>query len=307
MDLKQKDLRNVAEAVERKIGWLRLEPGGTMEIRLLSVVTEDVWDEFQKLIGTQARIRPYLLDFMALESEFQAVIRAHVEYAEGIALSVNPAFWPLSHQFVQLVQVQRHVSNFLGSASAFRERMSTRLRSEGRASLSAEIVQHTNDLYDRNFAYRLMYNLRNYAQHHDLPIGVTNVNIANVSGSERDVAVKFAIDGKELLKSTRIQAKVRSEIEALHDPHIELLAATRTFFQCHVLLMRHWLLANQETFRGAFQYKSAVERTLVLPEGALPVIFEGEMPNPSIRHFAFDELDLWTSLSERLLEDPILT
>lgn len=291
---------------ERRFGWIRMESGGTMEVRLLSTVTEEAWDEFQTLVGAQARLRPYLLDFLALECEYKALTDVHVEFAEGIALSANPAFWPPAEQFLRSVQVQRHVSNFLASASAFRDRMAARLAEDGRSGVRDEIRQQTRELYDQNFSYRLMYNLRNYAQHHDLPIDVTNLHIANVSGQERTVTVTFAIKADTLLRSSRIQPKVVSELQSLPDPDIPLNPVARTYFLCHVLLMRRWLAAHASSFRNMLEYRSAVQRTLRLPEGAIPMIFEGEMPNPTFRHFAFDELDLWADMADRLQKEPAI-
>jgi hypothetical protein len=62
----------------------------------------------------------------------------------------------------------------LAAASAFRDRAGTRLREQyGPDSMhSKQLKAAIRSAYDASLAYRLLYNLRNYAQHHDSPLSV---------------------------------------------------------------------------------------------------------------------------------------
>jgi hypothetical protein len=70
-------------------------------------------------------------------------------------------------------QANRHLLNVLTSLRTFLDHTETRLkRTYGKASAEVETFKRaTSREYDRRFAYRFLYRLRNYAQHCGLPVG----------------------------------------------------------------------------------------------------------------------------------------
>ncbi len=70
-------------------------------------------------------------------------------------------------------EANRHLLNVLTSLRTFLDHAETRLkRTYGKGSAEvAEFKRATSQEYDRRFAYRFLYRLRNYAQHCGLPVG----------------------------------------------------------------------------------------------------------------------------------------
>lgn len=291
---------------EKRFGYILPISRDTFDAKVVARLVEDAsWDEFRTLTKVVEDLRPTAIDFLSLEQEYEEFSRAHIDVANAWA-ETNVAEIAGSHIGGAYVTAQRRLSNFLGAASSFRSRVQTRLEAPPSiGGITAKAWQHQiSKIYDASFAYRLLYNLRNYAQHHDSPVSLIPVKGVRDADGSMSFDVKLMLNRSELAKSSRIQAKVRKEIDRLDAEAWDLLPLAREYFQCHSKLMA-WLLAHELPRLADMQrYREAVVRVFAVPPGGIPVIWEGTGPikggNARVHHFSFEELDVLMALMDRI-------
>lgn len=209
-----------------------------------------------------------------------------------------------------LAIAQRALSNFLTSASGFREHALQDLI--GRHGATSEAVKafrsELSREYDACFAYRLMHSLRNFSQHHDAPISAVPLNMElDKSGNWADPHLRLVLKPDRLAHSEKVNAKVRAELAGMERP-LELLPLAQDYMGCLRRLTR-WLFLLETPRLGELElYALQINTRMGMPEGAVPVIWEGGafdmtvgQPNKQTAHsFSFDELTIIQRLVGRL-------
>lgn len=152
-------------------------------------------------------LNQYFEDFTNLPS-------THISQMEHINLNIN-----------------RHIMNFLSSASIYLAHHETNLKKRnGKNSKKVKLFEETcSNAYDNHFSYRFIYKLRNYTQHFGVPVGEISFKESLATDSSdihHYLEVKFNRD--ELLKYDKWGEKLKSEIQELPDtfeitPHITVM------------------------------------------------------------------------------------
>lgn len=210
----------------------------------------------------------------------------------------------------RIAKSQNALTNFLCSASAFRDRSKMRIESRygnDSAQLKAwKAVVRT--AYDTHFEYRLLYYLRNYAQHHDIPLSLVPVSSKVNERSQIEATISVVLAPDKLSSSPKIQKKIGPELARLSD-NINLIAAATVYFRLHAGFLKAVFEAYRAEIAWMHTYRKALVEHLKLPAGAFPVIWEGEVPmtdgeiaNQRMTHFSFDELDFIFALYAHLAE-----
>ena len=92
--------------------------------------------------------------------------------------------------------------------------------------------------FDSSFEYRVMYQLRNHAMHHSLPVGLISFGQTHQSKSDRPsdrisfrhrYTIDIGIDVQELQNSDRLNKKVRRELEGIPKKFLDLKYFLRGF------------------------------------------------------------------------------
>jgi hypothetical protein len=206
-------------------------------------------------------------------------------------------------QTLFLAQAQGALTNFLGAASAFRERSFTRLREKyGKESLEYKMFDAIkDDAYKHSFAYRLLYSLRNYAQHHDSPISWIPVEAKGLADRENaEIQVTLSLRAQELLQSNLINATFRKAELVNHTEPIAIIPLAEEYMQWLGAMMKAVIEPQIHRLEELQRYGLVILQRMNLPKGAIPVILEGEMPNVRFYHFSFDELGFLHKLYVRL-------
>jgi hypothetical protein len=244
-----------------------------------------------------------VIDFISLERDFDVLQAVEGEIADEMLSVANFMTITGVQQTLFLAKAQGALTNFLGAASAFRDRSFTRLRERyGEESLEYKMFfAITRDAYEQSFAYRLLYNLRNYAQHHDSPISWIPVEGKNLAQQEPvEMTVRLMLKPEELLRSSLINKAFRTTELVHHKEPIELVTLAGEYMQWLGALMKAVVEPQVHRLEELQRYGRTILRVMKLPKGAIPVILEGEMPNPRFYHFSFDELGFLHKLYERL-------
>ena len=92
-----------------------------------------------------------------------------------------------------------------------------------------------NRIFDASFDYRLMEGIRNYAQHHQLPISRFTLGSSRTEGGAGLSASKDTIDPvfdcKRILESDKVRRKTRDEISSLKIDWVDVKFAVRAYVE----------------------------------------------------------------------------
>lgn len=288
----------------KRFGWFIAKPDGKTDIgRSTKEFSADNWAEFESIVAVTSELRPFVIDFISLERDFSVLQAVEDEIADEMLSAANFMTITGVQQTLFLAKAQGALTNFLGAASAFRDRSLTRLRERyGEESLEYKMFfAVTRDAYEHSFAYRLLYNLRNYAQHHDNPISFIPTEGRNLAEREQaEITVRLMLKPNELLESSRINKTFRTTELVNHKEPIEIVPMAAEYMQWLGALMKAVVEPQVYRLEELQRYGKMILRVMKLPKGALPVILEGEIPNTRFYHFSFDELGFLHGLYVRL-------
>lgn len=293
----------------RRFGWYRPKPNGVMDHSIIArPLEEDNWVEFRRYTRVVEYLRPYMVDYLALAADFEAVERAELEIGEALSRQFEVGLIAIPAGVDANANAQRRVGNFLGAASAFRDRAKTRLLAEfGKESAEAWAFEAaTNHWFDTSLAYRCLCQLRNYAQHHELPISF--VPISAVRGPDGSMTARIGLQlyPATLAASSRINKKVMTELKALGTDPLNLSVFAAEYMKAHSGLMALVLGLYAPRLEEMAHYAAAIYRLFEIPHDVVPVIWEGDDPEafPSSQRRAimmgFDEMLRAFALRERL-------
>ncbi len=296
---------------EQYLGYiLPQEDGQVRFMRFDEPVSDNFYKQFDEIISVTSEMRPYVIDFMGLQENFKAFERLPGEFKTSIEAATNPIIEGSLGGSQRLWKAQNALSNFLYSASAFRDRSLTRVR-DRYGEQSEHCVKLSNvirEAYDGSFDYRLFYNLRNYAQHHDIPLSLVPIKASrNNESSKMEATVSVVLSPQKLVSNPKVQPKFAAkELLPLTD-NLDLLVGAKTFFRLHAGLMKLIIGLQGPRLAIMHSYREEVEKHLKLPAGAYPVLWEGAMPmakgeeaKAKFTHFSFDELNLILAMYEHV-------
>jgi hypothetical protein len=270
-------------------------------------LSTEIWAEFEELIAVIAELRPFVIDYLSLETNYTALAHIERDIAASVESLPNTFGFAGVQQILVLTQAQGALSTFLAGASAFRDRAGTRLRERyGPDSIhSKQLEAAIRSAYDASFAYRLLYNLRNYAQHHDSPLSVIPMHGERQISGEIAFTVSLVLKPKEMLRSNKIQKSFRPELSRESD-EIQLVPLVKEYFRLHSAIMKAVIGMHVPRLIELQRYGQFVLTKTGLPPGAVPVIWEGEDPRRPLHfcHFSFDEFAFVQQLHNRLSELP---
>jgi hypothetical protein len=294
--------------VSRKFGWFIPKADGKVDLGLRSIpLSAEIWAEFAELIAVTVELRPFVIDYLSLETSYAALADIERDIAASIESMPNTFCFGGVQQTLVLAQAQGALSNFLAAASAFRDRAGTRLRERhGPASVqNRHLKAGIKSAYDASLPYRLLYNLRNYAQHHDSPLSMIPIHGERQISGEVEFTVSLVLKPKEMLRSKEIQKSFRAELSRQPD-EIQLVPLVKAYFRLHGAIMKAVIGMHVPRLIELQRYGQVVLTKAGLPRGAVPMIWEGEAPPRPLRfyHFSFDELAFVQQLHNRLSELP---
>lgn len=293
----------------RRFGWYVPKPGGAMDLKIdARPIDATIWSEFRQYTRVVELLRPYMVDYLALSEDYAAFERTEVEIGEALSRQLATAMITIPAGVDANAEAQRRIGNFLGAASAFRDRSKTRLLGQfGKQGVEpAAFEAATNHWFDTSFAYRCLCQLRNFAQHHELPISFVPINADRMADGVMAARIGLQLYPATLAASSRVNKKVRTELLTLGSGPLDLTALAVDYRKAHDGLMALVLGFYTPALEQMAHYAAAVFQRFEIPEGAVPVIWEGDDPagGPGTQRRAimmgFDEMLRAFALREKL-------
>jgi hypothetical protein len=234
----------------RWLGWYIPRADGKVDVgRSTEAWSQESWIEFQQRVRVITDLRPFVIDYLAVNHDF--TLLSGVEAAIVNALERNMFDFAGVEQTVALAKAQGALSNFLFSASAFRDRAQMRLKElHGPESHeSRKLKTAIKVAYDDSFSYRLLYNLRNFAQHHDSPLSVIPVHGARQDSGQIKFSVSLVLRPRELLRSSLIQQSFVRELRNYSGDTEKITSLATGYMRSHNQLMKTLLDMNLTRLR----------------------------------------------------------
>jgi hypothetical protein len=265
----------------RRFGWYRPKPQSGMDLHIMArPLDEEHWREFRQYTRVIEKVRPFIIDYLALSADYRAAVGVGAEIAGTLSLILQEGMISIPAGVDANARAQQLVTNYLGAASAFRDRAASRIsRDYGSDSPQAKALKATmSSAYDASFAYRAMYALRNYAQHNELPISYVPINAERAPGGAMVAEVALHLSPSTLAVSHRLNAKLRAELRARADEILELTPLMIEFMLAHQAIMYHILELYYDKLGAMAHYAAALYRTFEVPHDVVPVVWEGDDP-----------------------------
>lgn len=276
-----------------RFGWYLVNEKKTLDFSIMHrAMTRGDYDEFRKFTKVVEDLRPFNIDFMALKADGQAV--------EAVKPSIEGSFNEmLANGFVEIprsvavhAEAQRVVSNFLSSASAFRDRSATRLTRRHGKQHGSDVERlnlFISRIYDRSFTYRLLHALRNHAQHHENPLSLVKTDAVRSNDGNLLATVDLQVNTSMLIANKKINATFRGELSRRVDDKIDLIPLIQENMREHSAIFAFILERHKLRIQEMIYYGLAIYNLVDPPPGAFPCVFDGPEPG-RIMMMGFDEM-----------------
>jgi hypothetical protein len=283
--------------VPKYFGYILPKKGETHDIVIAPrQASVDVLAEFERLTNVIRDLQPLAIALAASERDYVELI----ELPERQTLRLNEIGSPdIPMRVVAdlLVETTRALSAFLASTSALlgqATKYMSRVHGEEDAVTTA---WHTRrrELHAGSSAYRIMYELRNYSQHHALPISGIGVRGERNEADRMVFGTGAHIDRDGLLASGYDWRGRAVDIAAL-DAEFDALPLAMGYFRCIQDLMAHLATHRAPELVECRDYLAAVRRILKAPSNARIWLFDYTGPKhmpPSNGAVVPEEQFLW--------------
>lgn len=301
---------------ERRLAWVQLSEGEEINITWPEKpMRREVWEEFASVIQLIADIRPLVVDLLGLEMDFAELVQVEGQIVESMS-TLNAWQNAGSRGAVTLARSQSKLTAFLGAASAFRDHIVATLTgaSDGTEDAVKSFKSATSAEFDSSQAYRIMYGLRNFAQHEDAPLSAVPVSGKRTGTEDWAYRVELALHIRRLADSDKFNSKVRQEMQTLPDK-VPLMPLVKEFMASHRRLAGWMLKRHERQISTVKHYQQAVLSHPHRPTGSIPIMIEGpsmhlgqqDEHNRNYSYFGFDEIALIDRMWERLeMPDPAI-
>lgn len=169
----------------RRFGYYIPQQNGTVDISVgVNVAGADVLAELHKTVGVIFKLQPIIFALDMVERNYQEFLDSIENYRSRLE-DVKPGLpVGISTAMDGFLSASQKVTNFLSSTSAFLAQTEMQLRRiHGKDSPEFNSWdEKRKNLHAQSFSYRFLYELRNFAQHRNIPF--SNLNIAGKRPSE---------------------------------------------------------------------------------------------------------------------------
>ncbi len=235
----------------------------------------DELDHYSQVIF---KLQPTIISYEMVNLSYYE-LKKHIELQKNIWLEqLTPGKGSIDTAIDYLAESTQKVTNLLSSATSFLSSTQVKLRKDygEEANQYTEWNNLRNSLHGDNFSYRLLYELRNYSQHYNIPIAGVDIHLSGIMTETPIAGTTLYINTIELLNSGwDWNRALKSEISALGKK--ENLMPLIDDYVCIIKkLVFSFFSIFQKELVECYQYMKALHRVLQVPINAVPVVFVGD-------------------------------
>ncbi len=264
--------------IRKRIGYYKQQEAGTINTNILEKdFSEESYAEYKQYIKIVFELQPIIILHEATlrnYSELEASILNSEQKLKDKVLK-NGAEYLLVTEGVTIIQ---RVNNFLASASSFLSVSDVKLnKCYGKGSNEEKTWnQYRKIIHKDSFAYQFIYELRNYAQHYELPISTLKVKGNNLTTNDKDINTDISISRDALLTSGFGWKKLVKDELLKQDESFNLSPLLKEYMTIIHRLLDKYLEVNKPRFKEGVDYVTTLRNVLQIPKGTTLVIFLGD-------------------------------
>lgn len=298
--------------VLRRLGYYIARPGDTFDFKVLSKpASEEVLAEMKAITDVVFLLRPIVVALESVQKNRSDLKEFVAQQPQALAAAQSGRAADMVTMLDAMVGASRLVGNFLSSTTALLSLTEASLmRTWGQDSVEFTTWNHQRRAQHAvSFAYRLLYELRNFAQHRGLPI--SSINVAGRRSTDTApmvYATQLRLRRDALMVDGFDWAKLKPELERQPE-EFDLLPLVDEYAGILEALVLDVFMTEGVRLVHCVRYMQAIKRILQLPDGAQPAMFLGEAqqagtPPPRMEIIPMNQLywlmRRWDSLTTRV-------
>ncbi len=265
----------------RRPGYILRQPDGQYDFKIIDKsLDQNCIEEMKDLTKVVFDLQPIVISYNVVCRNYDDLTNTlDILYVELKAL-VGGNIFESSFQMDGMTQVSQRVINFLASATTFLNITENHLNHRFGKESSQSIGWNSKrkELHKETFAYRFLYELRNFSQHASLPFSSINAQAENLL---EDVPTTFKIavlmNPDALLKTNyKWPSSIKNEIKDQSDS-FDLIPFVGTYYKCLRELCKSAIEVRKIDLNECGKYLMTFEKLFKLPAGAIPVLFVGDI------------------------------
>lgn len=274
------------------LGVITKEDPGHVTIRDIKVLTETELVDFE---SSQTEMQKFAVDertmLMVLQNyqEFRVLIDGIIQQWK-----IEKRMDPLILENIYM-EINRSMINILATFSSYLNLTERKLKDqENGEEIAKRFKEACSRAYDNHFSYRFLYQLRNYSQHYELPVGNIRPSQHLDSNGEQQYSLGVMFHRDSLLQTDYDWKKLRPEIENL-DQNFDVLPLLEELVNCIFEIDNIVTEGRLVAIQSSYMYFEGLLSDIADVEGT-PCIYlvEGDDATPSIKimHIPFHVIEI---------------
>lgn len=259
------------------LGYMAPKEGGSHDIFVLKpALSVESLSEYQECTRIVTTLQPLVIALSICEQDLDALTALSTSQAQRLTEIGGPEI-PTGLVMDLLVEATACVNAFLGSTSAFIGQATVEVANMFGTGSEFESKWHLRRkaLHADSEAYRILYELRNFAQHHGLPVSAINIDGARESPEgPMQLSSVSRLNREKLLATGFKWGKRRVDIQA-QALEFDLLPLANEYTQCLRTLLLDIIRERGSDLVQCRDYLEAVRRVLKPPARARMFLFNG--------------------------------
>lgn len=268
----------------KRFGYMVPKTDGTYDVVVVDrVADETVLEEFERVTAVFLDLQPVAIALAVAESAFHRL--THLGDQESARLrELGSTHVPISVLMEFMVEATRILNAFLASASALLGQATKYVSRVHGEQPKPGGRWHTlrRDCHARSLGYRIMYELRNFSQHHSLPLSRIRIDGEVDADDEFMFTTGAHVLRDELLASDYDWKARRADLEAL-DASFDVVPLAEEYLDCLRELTTAIASYRRAELLECRRYLKMLRRVLKVPKSARLYLFhedraEGGVP-----------------------------
>ncbi|QZN92017.1 hypothetical protein [Idiomarina abyssalis] len=280
------------QKTKRRVGFLTKADNNKVNIAIQSNDFDDEsYSELNQYFAFIHKLQPILTSYEAIELSFKELESLLIKYDNYFSTVQLFDAFQTDTLLTYLAETTQKTTNFLSSATSFLCCAEVRLQKEfGKNSKQLdEWNSYRKGLHHQSFAYRFLYEMRNYSQHFYLPIDSIKVELDNICIGGRSVKNTLSLKRDELLNSSyKWKENMVADIQKT-EANIDLAPLIEEYMKSIRQIAQKYVVNYREEAERCSRYVASFKKQFQLPESCIPVIYIGETEEgqPVPRHMEF--------------------
>ncbi|SEG09623.1 hypothetical protein [Marinobacterium lutimaris] len=268
----------MSSSIRRRVGFFKEGENGGFDISIHSQDFDDeCYAELNHITDVINKIKPAITSFEIVQNNIHEIKSSVEEHIEDLKSVKAPSPIVVDESLDAMVIFAQRVSNFLASASLYLTNSEVLIKKVfgKKSSELASWNEYRRSMHEESFAYRFMYDLRNYSQHYGLPISGHNVLIDNMLTNDKSIELSVYVSRNSLLEDDFNWRKLRAEIENQGE-NIDIIPLVDIYFGILKKLLVKYIDLHAEDLISCNSYISTFYKIFGIPKDTSPLLFIGE-------------------------------